>query len=313
MTAITAHAQSNQPLLLNIGDPAPPLRVREWIKGTPVQGFEKNTVYVVEFWATWCNPCIVAMPHLSAMAAEYKDKVTIIGIDIYEEKTTSLEKIKAFIDSMGRRMDYHVATEDSNFMVSGWLEASGERVNGIPRTFVVNANGRIAWIGHPEKLAEILPKIVNNDWDIKAALTKRNLNRLLKEMDDSAGYKLMAYNGNAEKPGDPGKPDSALLLINEMVRNEPRLKYTPEIAYYTFSSLLKTNPHKGYEYGKEMLLASSYEDPDYYAIILPIEWYSDKLKLSAEIYELGIEAYRAYFDHHPDVVVRPNIYHIIAE
>jgi hypothetical protein len=98
-----------------------------------------------------------------------------------------------------------------------------------------------------------------------------------------------------------------------MVRNEPRLKYAPEIAYYTFSSLLKTNPHKGYEYGKEMLLASSDEDPDYYAIILPIEWYSDKLKLSAEIYELGIEAYGAYFDHHPDAVVRPNIYHTIAE
>jgi len=82
---------------------------------------------VVEFWATWCKPCIAAMPHLSALAAEYKDKVTIIGIDIKEMKTTSIQKVKAFVDSMGFRMDYHVAAEESNFMASSWIDASGEQ------------------------------------------------------------------------------------------------------------------------------------------------------------------------------------------
>src|SRR5438874_477646 len=175
--AVTTHAQNDQSPSLNIGDPAPALRVREWIKGTPVQRFEKGTVYVVEFWATWCKPCKAAMPHLSALAGEYKDRVTILGIDIYEQKTTSPEKVKAFVDSMGQRMDYHVAAEDSNFMVAGWLDASGEQIMGIPRTFVVNAEGRLAWIGHPKDLGEVLRKIVNNDWDIKEALAKRNLNK----------------------------------------------------------------------------------------------------------------------------------------
>lgn len=175
---VTIHAQDKQSPSLKIGDPAPPLRVREWIKGTPVQSFEKGHVYVVEFWATWCKPCIEAMPHLSELAREYKDKVTIIGIDIKELKTTPIEKVRAFVDRMGHRMDYHVAADDNNFMGAGWLKASGEEVNGIPRTFVVNAEGRLAWIGHPEDLAEVLHKVVNNTWDIKQA-AKRSSNRYL--------------------------------------------------------------------------------------------------------------------------------------
>ena len=62
------------------GDPAPPLKVSKWLQGEPVKAFEPGKVYVVEFWATWCGPCIAFMPHLAELQAEYKDKsVTVIG------------------------------------------------------------------------------------------------------------------------------------------------------------------------------------------------------------------------------------------
>lgn len=142
---VSAHAQNHPFPSLNLGDPVPALQVRQWLKGIPVQRFEKGKVYVLEFWATWCAPCKAAMPHLSALAREYKDRVTFIGIDIMEMKPTSLEKVKAFVDSMGQRMDYHVAVEDSNFMATNWMEAAAEQ--GIPSSFVVNGEGRLAWIG----------------------------------------------------------------------------------------------------------------------------------------------------------------------
>jgi hypothetical protein len=50
---VTTHAQVipiNPSPSLNIGDTAPPLRIREWIKGTPIENFEKGKIYVVEFW-----------------------------------------------------------------------------------------------------------------------------------------------------------------------------------------------------------------------------------------------------------------------
>lgn len=311
--AFTMYGQEAHPPSLNIGDSAPPLRVSKWIKGAPLKKFEKGHVYVIEFWATWCKPCIAAMPYLSALAGEYKDRVTILGIDIYEKKTTTMERVKAFVDSMGRRMDYGVAAEDSNFMVAGWYDASGEQ--GIPKSFVVNAEGRLAWIGHPKDLDEVLRKIVNNTWDIKEALAKRNLNKHLTELDDSARQVLNDYVGNFYKQDYIGKPDSALLLINEIVRNEPKLKYAPSIADHTFTSLLKTNPHKAYEYGKEVLVTSTYEEPACYSIIGPLEWYSDKLNLPAEIYQLGAEAYVVRINQipYPELVNMPRLYNKMAE
>ena len=60
---------------LKVGDAAPELKATKWLQGDEVKSFEKDKVYVVEFWATWCGPCIVMMPHLSELQQEYKSIV----------------------------------------------------------------------------------------------------------------------------------------------------------------------------------------------------------------------------------------------
>jgi thiol-disulfide isomerase/thioredoxin len=302
--------QEAHPPALNIGDLAPQMQVSKWLKGTPVREFEKGSIYLVEFWATWCKPCKAAIPHLSALAAEYKGKVTILGIDVFEDKTTSLQKVQAFVDSMGNQMDYKVAADQNNKMVAGWLGAFGEQ--GIPKTFVVDAEGRVTWIGHPHGLAEVLPKIVSKTWDINEALAKRNLEKHLAELDDSVGYELMRYMGDEEN-GYRGKPDSALLVIEEAVRKEPKLEYASRIAAYTFSALLKTDLHKAFEYGKGVIAASTYEEPTYITIFGQIKDYSDLLTLPAEIYQLGAEAYQARIDAYPESADLPYCYSKMAE
>lgn len=305
IVVINANAQNNQLPSLKIGDPAPPLRVREWIKGTPVQTLEKGKVYVVEFWATWCKPCIAAMPHLSSLARQYKDNITILGIDIMERETTTMEQIRAFVDSVGSRMDYHIAAEDSNFMAAGWLKASGEQT--IPSTFVVDAVGRLAWIGHPKDLAEVLDKIVNNRWDFNHALTRREQNNRLQEFDQEAIDTLLyMYLDN------PGKQDSTLLVIDQMVRNNPQLKYASLVGATTFSLLLQKDPQKAYEFGKVMLVTPTYEDPPYDHIASAIEYHSAKLNFPPKIWELGAEAYQRQIAKYPWNTATPNTYHKMA-
>ncbi len=46
-------AQFNNSPTLKIGDPAPEIQVKAWVKGKPVTRFEKGRVYLVNFWATW--------------------------------------------------------------------------------------------------------------------------------------------------------------------------------------------------------------------------------------------------------------------
>ncbi len=314
ITTVATYAQNNQSRTLNIGDSAPLLQIRQWVKGSPIQEFEKGKVYVIDFWATWCKPCIAGMPHLSALSDKYKGKVTIIEVDI-RERNKDIGRIKNFVDSMGKRMNFHVALEDSNYMDVNWINSFGARGNGIPITFIVNADRKVAWIGYPLAIDSILPKILNNIWNINEASAKRNLERYLKEEDVQMGKKLNAVAGKADNSNKFGRPDSTLILIAEIVKKEPKLKYAPMVAYHTFFSLLVTNQQKAYEFGKKLIVTSSYVPPAYDDIIYSIQWLSDKINLSAEIYQLGAEAYQEQIDHYiyPEFVDGlPKEYHEMA-
>jgi thiol-disulfide isomerase/thioredoxin len=281
---------------LNIGDPAPPLRVREWLKGKPFQQFEKGQVYVIEFWATWCAPCRAAIPHLSDLAKKYKGKVTVLGIDIFGDETVSMEKVKAFVETQGNRMNYHVVAEDSNYMSADWRDAADQRREGIPRTFIVDQDGKLAWVGHPAKLHKVLPQVVNRKWNLKEALANHILNRRLDSLDMEAYYRLIPYYEGKPKAGDPARPELTLLAINSMVIDEPGLKYAEHIAYQAFVAYLRTDMKKALQYGRETIKSPGYRYPGSYPIMLVVEYYSDKLKLPPEIYCLGAEAYEAYID-----------------
>lgn len=149
---------------LKVGDKAPALSVEKWVKGKPIKAFEPGKVYVVEFWATWCGPCVQSMPHLSKIQTTHKDKVTIIGLTS-EDPNNSLSKVEEMVTGKGDGIAYTIAWDKGQETKDAFFRAAGQ--NGIPCSFLVDDKGTIAWIGHPMFLDVPIELMVAGKWDAK--------------------------------------------------------------------------------------------------------------------------------------------------
>lgn len=144
---------------LKKGNAAPAIKVASWAQGDAVKSFEGDKVYIVEFWATWCGPCVASIPHVDALQKKHAGKgLVVIGQNLGEDAGA----VSAFVRKMSGKMSYRVAVDDKSeggWMAKHWLEAAGE--NGIPCAFIVNKSGRIAYIGHPAEIKdELLEKLL---------------------------------------------------------------------------------------------------------------------------------------------------------
>ena len=115
---------------------------------------EPGKVYVVEFWATWCGPCRVTIPHLTELQKKHVD-VVFIGVSVCEQDQ---DAVKPYVEAMGDQMAYRVAM-DLDPREGGWQRRhhghdvdAAARQGGIPIAFIIDKDGRIAWIGHPISL-----------------------------------------------------------------------------------------------------------------------------------------------------------------
>ncbi len=156
---------------LKVGDPAPKLQTGKWVQGEPVKDFAKGKGYLVEFWATWCGPCRVSIPHLNEIYNQYKDKgLIVIGQDCWENDQSL---VAPFVAKMGDQMTYRVALDDKEGndkgrMADTWMAAAGR--GGIPSAFLVDTTGLIAWIGHPMELkGKLIEDVLAGKFDVSKA------------------------------------------------------------------------------------------------------------------------------------------------
>ena len=203
---------------LAVGDPAPALSIDKWIKGAPVPKFESGKVYVVEFWATWCGPCIASMPHLSALQKEFKDSVTIIGVTSVDPRNT-LEGATKMATEKGDTMGYTVAWDSDRATNNAYMKAAGQ--NGIPCAFVIDKTGKLAYIGHPMFLDMVLEPVVDGKWDAKAG------NEAVKDVEDKLYGKSGLY---ATAQSDPA---AALKTYSELEAKYPKIMADKASMKYT--------------------------------------------------------------------------------
>lgn len=204
---------------LSVGDPAPKLNVKQFVKGQPVSKFEKGKIYVVEFWATWCGPCIQTIPHVTKLQKMYKN-VTFIGVSVWESDQS---KVVPFVKNMGPKMDYRVAMDSvpagqegsKGFMSVNWMQAAGQ--NGIPAAFIVDKETRVAWIGHPAQMDEPLEQIVAGKFDISKAKAKA-------EIRNKTEAKLRAIAPELNKAIQAKDHARVVSLVNAAIAETPALE-----------------------------------------------------------------------------------------
>src|SRR6266581_708196 len=106
----------------------------------------KGKVVVLEFWATWCGPCVGAIPHLNELADKFKDQlVQFIAVTDEDEKI-----IVPFLKRKPIHAWIGLDTDKSMFKAYG--------ISGIPHTVVVDKKGKIVAITHPTSLTENILK-----------------------------------------------------------------------------------------------------------------------------------------------------------
>lgn len=243
--ALLALGTLAQAQTLKVGDAPPAMKVAKWVKGKPVEKFEATKTYVVEFWATWCGPCIQTIPHLTELAKKHKD-IPFAGISVWENRpgdtsTEYQQKVVKFVADMGAKMDYNVGYDDtSGTMAKSWMEAAGQ--DGIPSAFVVH-EGKLAWIGHPTELDAVLDKIKAGNFDAKKEAADR-------EAREAENKKLQAAVQPVFKAAGEGDFTTAVTEIDKILKDNP--KWEPMLAALKLDLLRNKSEDEFYAYGKQL-------------------------------------------------------------
>ena len=118
-----------------VGDNAPEISAKAWINAsTPLTlATLRGKVTVVEFWATWCGPCVEGIPHLNELRQRYANKQFQL-LSLVQEGHETMGPFLA-----RKQVAYPIGLESES------LESYG--ITGIPWAFVIDANGKILWEG----------------------------------------------------------------------------------------------------------------------------------------------------------------------
>lgn len=157
---------------IQVGMPAPEISLKSPDGKTYSLSDLKGKVVLIDFWASWCGPCRKANPHVVEVYHKYKDKgftVFSVSLDGIDERTKarypSAEQLEEAMDQSKKRWvqaiekdqlawPYHVSD------LTKWDTPAAKQygVSSIPRTFLIDREGKIAAVNPRNNLEEALLK-----------------------------------------------------------------------------------------------------------------------------------------------------------
>ena len=110
----------------------PKLDVARWINSPPltIEGL-KGKIVVLDFWATWCGPCIASIPKNNSLSEKYRDEMVMIGV-CHDRGAESMGNV---VQSRG--IKYPVCHDVGNTTSESFM------VNGFPDYYIFDQKGRL--------------------------------------------------------------------------------------------------------------------------------------------------------------------------
>jgi uncharacterized protein (TIGR03435 family) len=138
---------------------APPLAVEEWLEPAknPPRSWDdlRGQAVVLEFWATWCGPCVAAIPHWNALVEKFRGR-PVQFISVSDEEAAVVRKFL-----VARPIKGWLALDTDRSMSKAY---SGGEELGIPTTLVIAPDGTVVGKTHPEAVTEaLLEQLLSGD------------------------------------------------------------------------------------------------------------------------------------------------------
>ncbi len=136
------------------GKPAPKLKLRNWTGEPQYMDALKGKVVVVDFWATWCPPCMASIPKNVKLYETYRDEgLAFIGV---HDSKRGTERIPAVINA--KAITYPIAIDDGGVSTAAWKVRFWPTYSVVDRKGVVRASGLM-----PQYVEPVVKKLLAED------------------------------------------------------------------------------------------------------------------------------------------------------
>lgn len=133
------------------GKPMPAITVTDWINGEVTPADMKGKVVLVDFYATWCGPCMASIPHNNELLAKYKNQgLVIVGVCTNKR---GQENMEATVQDRG--IEYPTAKDSQLLSQAAW------HVHYYPTYALVDRKGIVRVIGlQPPYVEDVVKKLL---------------------------------------------------------------------------------------------------------------------------------------------------------